>query len=131
MNLTAAYQKRTDSYSSWNAGGTMQLMEGLTGSLGYLNNKNVSAESVGSYNVGVSYALTGATTATLQYTKGDSNGGNQSLTNLTFANALSKRTTAYATWARGTNGISGALGQFLGTVDKDNTTVVVGIAHSF
>ncbi len=131
MNLTAAYQTRKNTYSSWNAGGSMQLMDGLTGSLGYLTNKNDGADAVGSYNAGLSYALTGATTATLQYAKSDSNGGNQSLTNLTVANALSKRTTAYATWARGTNGISGALGAFLGTVDKDNTTVVVGVAHTF
>jgi len=131
INLTAAYQTRKNTYSSWNAGGTMQLMEGLSGSLGYLTNKNEGGDSVGSYNAGLSYALTGATTATLQYAKNDSNGGNASLTNLTVANALSKRTTAYATWARGTNGMSGAIGQFLGTVDKDNTTVVVGVAHSF
>lgn len=131
LNLTAAYQTRKNTYSSWNVGGTMQLMEGLSGSLGYLTNKNEGADSIGSYNAGLSYALTGATTATLQYAKNDSNGGNASLTNLTLANALSKRTTAYATWARGTNGMSGAIGQFLGTVDKDNTTVVVGVAHSF
>ncbi len=131
MNLTAAYHSRKNTYSSTNVGGTMQLMEGLSGSLGYLTNTVEGASAVGSYNAGLSYALTGATTATLQYAKGDSNGGNQSLTNLTFANALSKRTTAYATWARGTNGISGALGAFGGTIDKDNTTIVVGIVNSF
>jgi len=131
VSVTAAYQNRKNTYSSYNVGGTMPLMEGLSASLGYLKNTNEGQDGVGSYNVGVSYALTGATTATLQYAKGDSNGGSQSLTNITLANALSKRTTAYATWARGTNGISGALGQFLGTVDKDNNTVVVGVAHTF
>jgi hypothetical protein len=131
LNLTAAYQTRKNTYSSWNAGGTMQLMQGLTGSLGYLKNTNEGADSVGSYNVGLSYALTGATTATVQYAKGDKNGGDQSLTNLTLANALSKRTTAYVTLARGENGISGALGAFLGTVDKSNTTAIVGVAHTF
>jgi len=131
LNLTAAYQNRKNVYTSSNVGGTMQLMEGLTGSLGYLTNTAEGASAVGSYNFGLAYALTGTTTATLQYAKGDKNGGDQSLTNLTFANALSKRTTAYATWARGTNGISGALGAFGGTVDKDNTTIVVGIVNSF
>jgi len=131
LNLTAAYQSRKMTYKSWNVGGTMQLMEGLTGSLGYLKNTNEGADSVGSYNAGLSYALTGATTATLQYAKSDINGGDQSLTNLTLANALSKRTTAYATWARGTNGMTGALGHFLGTIDNDTTTLIVGVAHSF
>jgi len=131
LNLTAAYQNRKNVYTSSNVGGTMQLMEGLTGSLGYLTNTNEGASSVGSYNFGLAYALTGSTTAYLQHAAGDKNGGNQMLTNLTVANALSKRTTAYATWARGTNGISGALGAFGGTVDKDNTTIVVGIVNSF
>ena len=134
INFTTAYQKRKNSYSSWNAGGTISLADGLTASAGYLSNKNDAAGSttIGSYNVGVSYALTGATTATLQYATGDDVGnGKPTLTNLTFANALSKRTTAYATWARGTNGISGALGAFLGTVDKDNNTIVLGVAHTF
>jgi len=133
INLTAAYQNRKNAYTSTNVGGTMQLMEGLTGSAGYLTNKNEGADSVGSYNVGLAYALTGSTTASLQYAAGDRNGGNQSLTNLTIANALSKRTTAYATLARGTNGISGALGGFLGAVDANssNSTVVVGVVNSF
>ena len=129
INLTAAYQNRKNTYSSWNIGGTMPLMEGLTASLGYLSSTNEGASAIGSMNVGASYALTGATTATLQYAKADSNGMNQSLTNLTFANALSKRTTAYATWARGTNGIGSALGALVN--DKDNTSVIVGVAHSF
>ena len=144
-NLTAAYHKQNSGWSGWNAGGTMALMDGLTASLGYVNTESAAGLKVGSWNVGAAYALTGATTITAQHAFNDDNGGNQKLSNIMLANALSKRTTVYGGYGWADGNIGATIGTFGGTVSsstsaagtsipasgKTNSAFVVGVSHAF
>jgi len=153
--MTAAYHKQKDNWSGYNIGGTMPVMEGLTLSAGYINTKNESTtattqgqaagEKVGSWNLGGSYALTGSTNLIYQHSENDMTNA-MKLDTIMVANALSKRTTLYAGYSRGKNGIGASVGTFGGSVNGatgaavagagptaqgTNTAFVVGVAHSF
>jgi hypothetical protein len=133
----------------------MPVMEGLTLSAGYINTKNESTtattqgqaagEKVGSWNLGGSYALTGSTNLIYQHSENDMTNA-MKLDTIMVANALSKRTTLYAGYSRGKNGIGASVGTFGGSVNGatgaavagagptaqgTNTAFVVGVAHSF
>ena len=151
--MTAAYHKQKDNWSGYNIGGTIPVTEGLTLSAGYINTKNESTaaigsqaagEKVGSWNLGGSYALTGATNLIYQHSENDQTAALK-LDTIMVANALSKRTTLYAGYSRGKNGIGASVGTFGGavsgstsaalttgpTAQDTNTAFVVGVAHSF
>jgi len=153
--MTAAYHKQTDNWSGYNIGGTMPVMEGFTLSAGYINTKNESTAAtsqgqaagakVASWNLGGSYALTGSTNLIYQHSENDMTNA-MKLDTLMIANALSKRTTLYAAYSRGQNGIGASVGTFGGSVNGTtgeavtgagptaqgtNSAVVVGVAHSF
>jgi len=118
FNLTAAYHKQKGGYSGYNIGGTMQLMEGLTGSIGFIQTESAANLKVGSWNIGAAYALTGSTTLTVQHASNDNNGGNLNLSNIMLANALSKRTTVYSGFGWGSAGMGASVGTFGGAVDS-------------
>jgi len=145
INLTAAYHNSKTAYSGTNIGGTMEIMPGLVGSLGYISTTNTATNvKVGSWNLGGAYALTGSTTLTVQHAENDAAGGSLTLTNIMLANALSKRTTIYGGYGRGSAGIGSTIGTFGGTIDTvteavnaagtnsiSNNTFVVGVSHAF
>ena len=110
-----------------------------------MNTESAAGVKVGSWNVGAAYALTGATTVTAQHAFNDDNGGNQKLSNIMLANALSKRTTVYGGYGWADGNIGATIGTFGGTVSsstsaagtsipaagKTNSAFVVGVSHSF
>jgi len=157
--FTAAYHKQKDAFSGYNVGGTMPVMEGLTLSAGYANTKNESAtgiagtglvtqaagDKVGSWNLGGSYALTGSTNLIYQHAENDTTNA-MKLDTIMVTNALSKRTTLYAGYSRGKNGIGADVGTFGGSItaagaataagtgplsQSTNSAFAVGVAHSF
>ncbi len=130
--VSAAWQKREDAYTGYTVGGTLPVTEGLAVMANYMSDKNrVDDITVKSWAVGAKYTIVSGTDAILQYARGDQD-DRRTLTNLTLTHALSKRTTAYATAARGTN-VGSALGNFGNpfTGGRDNNTYGVGVAHSF
>jgi len=153
--FTAAYHKQSNIFSGYNVGGTMPVMEGLTLSAGYANTKNEAAsatamgqaagEKIGSWNLGGSYALTGSTNLIYQHSENNMTSA-MKLDTIMVTNALSKRTTVYAGYGRGENGIGAELGTFGGSVKANgsatttgtgptsqstNNAFAVGVAHSF
>jgi predicted porin len=130
--VSAAWQQRKDAYSGYTIGATYKVMDGLSVMANYMSDKNkVDDYTVKSWAVGGKYTIVSGTDAILQYAQGNQD-EKRKLVNLTLTHALSKRTTAYATAARGTN-VGSALGNFGNpfTGGRDNTSVGLGIAHSF
>ncbi len=131
--LSAAWQDNKNAYKSWTVGATASVMEGLSLMANYINDDPAAANAatVKSWAVGAKYTLMAGTDAILQYAEGDQSTNKRKLTNLTLTQALSKRTTAYATVANGSN-VGSALGNFGNNyAGKNNTSYGVGIAHSF
>lgn len=131
--VSAAWQERKDAYSSWTIGGVMPVVEGLSLMANYMSDKSkVNNTTVKSWAAGAKYTLVAGTDAILQYAQNDGNGNaEKTLVNLTLTHALSKRTTAYATAARGKN-TGSAIGNFGNTFTGiNNNTYGVGVAHSF
>lgn len=129
--VSAAWHERKNTYSSWTIGGTMQIADGLSVMANYINDNNkLDNFTVKSWAVGGKYTLVAGTDAILQYAQGDQE-DRVKLINLTLTHALSKRTTAYATAARGTN-VGSAIGNFANDyAGLTNNTYGVGVAHSF
>lgn len=130
--VSAAWQSNKKTYSSWTAGATMPIVDGLSVSANYMSDKPESGTEVNSYALGVKYTLMAGTDAILQYAANDASGTSEkTLTNLTLVHAMSKRTSLYATAASGKN-VGSAIGNFANSyADKTNTTYGVGLAHSF
>ena len=133
VNLWLANQEAADvGYKSWTLGGSYGLTEELAVSANYINHKNSAGDKIGSYALGASYKVAPAITLVAQYARNDLDAA-QSLTNVGANYAFSKRTSAYVTYVRGTNGAVSSLadrGNYATTGTSNNNTVV-GIVHNF
>ena len=133
VNLWLANQEAADvGYKSWTLGGSYGLTEELAVSANYINHKNSAGDKIGSYALGASYKVAPVITLVAQYARNDLDAA-QSLTNVGANYAFSKRTSAYVTYVRGTNGAVSSLadrGNYATTGTSNNNTVV-GIVHNF
>ncbi len=133
VNLWLANQEAADvGYKSWTLGGSYGLTEELAVSANYINHKNSAGDKIGSYALGASYKVAPAVTLVAQYARNDLDSA-QSLTNVGANYAFSKRTSAYVTYVRATNGAISSLGDRgnYATTGTANNNTVVGIVHNF
>ncbi|MFM7227440.1 MAG: porin [Betaproteobacteria bacterium] len=125
-SLSAGYQSRTNTYSSWVAGGTYGLGD-LTIGANISSHKDEGADAVGAYLVSANYALGNGTSIVGGVARNDRS-TEQTLTNIGLRHDLSKRTFVYLTHTRGTNGAISSLserGRYATTgADNQNTVVV-------
>lgn len=137
LNLTVGYADRKSSYKNLVVGGTYAIA-GIKLAASYIDNDNFTGNDSKTTTVGASYPLTGATTVGLNYAKTRVANSNidPSLANLTVTHALSKRTSLYAYFNKGSDGSpvtyqqsSGNAVTFPGT--KPDSAIAVGVAHTF
>ncbi len=130
-SLSAGYQKRSSTYSSWVVGGTYGIGDVTIGA-NYSNHKDEGASSVGSYLISAAYKLTGSTSVIGGVARNDLADA-QTLSNIGLKHDLSKSTFVYATYVRATNGAISALSQrgLYATEGTSNSNTVVGVSHSF
>ncbi len=142
IGLNVVYHSRSQTFSGTGLGVTVPVA-GLTLKGTYISQKALHTNGsdtdgkVGSWSLGASYPLTDATTVAVQYASNDAKSttvSGQSLTGLHLQHKLSKTTSVYGTYTRGTNGAQSdysnrGSGSGLGTAT--NTTYVVGITQSF
>ena len=129
--ITGAMSTRADTYRNWLLGATLPIGD-LKLAANYIDHTDKSGTNANSstITVGASYALSGATTVGLNYstTSVSASSVDPTLTNLSLSHALSKRTSAYAYYNKGTNG-SGV--SYQGGTTGATSAIGVGIAHSF
>jgi predicted porin len=136
--LNIAFDDRKNQDSHWLVGGTYPIAGALTLSGSIMNRKvdNVSG-SIGSYNLGGSYALTEATSLILQYAAADkgknSATNDSSLWNIAVGHTLSKSTSVYATYTKGEYAPSALGGRGVASLysASSNSTFAVGMVKSF
>jgi len=156
VNIAAAYHKRTDVYSGYNASANVPFGDFTIAanyiSVDYADNKAVgSAEmvgvKVGSFGAGIGYKVSDAISIAAQTASNDITGGNQRVTGFSGKYTLSKSTFAYLSYVTATNGASsqyegrayatnvlgagGAGTAALSNGLESNRTMSVGLAHSF
>ena len=144
IGLNFAYQKRSETYTTTGIGFTAPVGSfSVAGT--YMRNKSEAGGfdsdadgKVSSYSLSVSYPLSDATTAAIQYAANDADDGqgvkDQSLVALQLQHKLSKRTSLYASWTQGTHGAQSDYanrGTGSGLEAKTRSTYVAGIATSF
>jgi predicted porin len=92
-----------------------------------------TSSSLGSYNLGASYALSDATTLIAQFADADKvSNTTATLYNIAVGHDLSKSTKVYATYTKGTNAASaiggrGETSYYAG----NNSTLAVGLVKAF
>jgi len=130
-NLSAAYQKRTNTYSSWIVGGTYGIGD-LTIGANYNNHKDEGADSVTSYLISAAYKVAGNTSVIGGVARNNLSDA-QTLTNIGVKHDLSKATFVYLTYVRATNGAISALAErnAYATSGESNNNTVVGVSHAF
>ena len=130
-NLSAGYQSRSSTYSSWVVGGTYGVGD-LTIGANISSHKDQGADAVGTYLISANYALGNGTSIVGGVARNDL-AAEQTLTNIGIKHDLSKRTFVYLTHNRGTNGAISSLSERAryATTGADNQNTVVGVAHSF
>ncbi len=131
VNLSAGYQNRQNTYTSWVAGGTYGLGD-LTIGANMSSHKPEGGDAVGAYLVSASYALGNGTALVGGVARNDRDTA-QTLTNIGLKHDLSKRTFVYVTHNRGTNGAISSLAERnnYATTGRDNNNTVLGVSHSF
>ena len=106
----------------------------LAGNYTSSNTEGSATTAINSYSGSVSYKLSDPLTLSVQYAKNNL-ATSQTLSNLGAQYALSKRTSVYATYGRGTNGAQSNYdyrGSYTaGTVTTTSTTIAAGVVHSF
>jgi predicted porin len=128
--VTAAMSSRTDAYRNYLVGATLPIGD-IKLAANYIDHTDKSGPNANSstITVGASYALSGATTVGLNYSKTSVSGAvDPTLTNLSVMHALSKRTSAFAYYNKGTNG-SGV--SYQGSTTDATSAIGVGVAHAF
>jgi len=130
-SLSAGYQKRTNTYSSWIVGGTYGIGD-LTIGANYNSHKDEGADSVSSYLISAAYKVAGNTSLIGGVARNDLTDA-QTLTNVGLKHDLSKATFVYLTYVRATNGAISALSERAryATTGVSNNNTVVGVSHSF
>jgi len=134
--LNIAFDDRKNQDKHWLICGTYPVGGGLTLSGSYMNRSvDASSTSMGSYNIGGSYALSEATSLIVQYAaadKGKNNATNDStLMNVAVGHTLSKATSVYATYTRGEYASSSLGGRGDSLYTGTNSTFAVGMVKSF
>jgi len=134
-NLWVATQDMKDTFKSWTIGGSYALTEQLTVSANYIDHKDEGATKVKSYALGATYKVAPATSLVAQYARNNLDDA-QTLWNLGAKYDFSKRTAAYITYGRATNGAISTIGDRNsytndGSVTTSNSATVVGITHAF
>jgi predicted porin len=102
---------------------------------GNYTKSTIEAETaINSYSGSLAYKVTEPLTLSLQYARNNLASA-QTLSNLGAQYALSKRTSVYATYGRGTNGAQSnydTRGSYAATgITTTNTTMAAGVVHSF
>jgi predicted porin len=129
--VTSAISKREQTYNNILVGGTIPLgdLKFAANHISHSDKSGTNADS-GTSTLGVSYALSSATTVGLNYstTSVKNSAVDPTLTNLSLSHALSKRTSAYAYFNKGTNGSAVS---YQGGTTGATSAVGVGVAHAF
>ena len=129
--ITGAMSNRTDEYRNYLFGATLPVGD-LKLAANYIDHTDKSGANANSstITVGASYALSGATTVGVNYstTSVSSSSTDPTLTNVSLMHALSKRTSAYAYYNKGTNGSNVS---YQGSTTGATSALGVGIAHAF
>jgi predicted porin len=105
----------------------------LAGNYTTSNTEGAATAAVNSYSGSVSYKLIDPLTLSLQYARNNLATA-QTLSNVGAQYSLSKNTSLYATYGRGTNGAQSNYdyrGSYSTTTTASSTTVAAGVVHSF
>jgi len=134
VNVTGGFQDRKDTYKSW-TGSASYAMGPATVYGNYTRHTDEGATAVGSWSASLAYAVTEPLTLTAQYARNNLAVA-QTLTNFGAQYALSKRTSVYATYGRGTNGAQSVYDNRTaytadGSDSSTSTSALVGVTHSF
>ena len=133
VNVAVGMQDRANTIKGY-TGSVSYAMGPATLAGNYTQSTTEGATAVNSYSGSVAYSVTDPLTVSLQYARNNLTTA-QALTNVGAQYALSKRTSLYATYGRGTNGAQSNYdyrGSYTaGTVTTTSTTVAAGVVHSF
>ncbi len=131
VNVTAGFQDRNNSYKSY-TGSASYAMGPATVYGNYTRHTEEGGTAVGSYSASLAYAVTEPLTLSLQYARNNLTEA-QTLTNVGAQYALSKRTSVYATYGRGTNGAQSVYDNrtLYDNTSVTSTSTLVGVTHSF
>ena len=137
LSLTAAISDRDANYRNILLGGTYTI-GGVKLAANFIDNTNKATANSDSTTttVGASYALSEATTVGLNYSKTSLTAADdRSLANLSLMHALSKRTSVYTFFNKGTNSLDvsyqGGTGAFGATAGTSTSAMGLGVAHAF
>ena len=133
VNVTVGFQDRQNTVKGY-TGSASYTMGAATLSGNYTRSTVQAAIAVNSYSGSLAYKVTEPLTLSLQYARNNLTTA-QALSNVGVQYALSKRTSLYGTYGRGTNGAQSnydTRGAFsANTVTTTSTTVAAGVTHSF
>jgi len=133
VNVTVGYQNRQNTVQGL-TGSASYTMGAATLSGNYTKSTPETGAVVNSYSGSLAYKVTEPLTLSLQYARNNLVSA-QTISNLGAQYALSKRTSLYAMYARGTNGAQSnydTRGAYTtNTVTTSSTTMSAGVVHSF
>jgi predicted porin len=132
VKATFGWIDRTNTQTSWTLGASAPIGP-VTANLRYTSSDpSGAAAEVKQWRGGVSYALTEATTLTLQHAT-NSGAGNGALTSVGALYSLSKATSAYVHYSGATGGFAGGgvYGSAYSTAGKGGSSAAVGIVTNF
>ena len=133
VNVTVGFQDRQNTIKGY-TGSASYTMGAATLSGNYTSSTIQAATAINSYSASLAYAVSAPLTVSLQYARNNLAVA-QTLSNLGAQYALSKRTSLYATYGRGTNGAQSnydTRGSYAATgVTTTSTTLAAGVVHSF
>jgi predicted porin len=133
VNVTVGFQDRQNTIKGY-TGSASYTMGPATLSGNYTSSTIQAATAINSYSGSLAYKVTDPLTLSVQYARNNLATA-QTLSNLGAQYALSKRTSVYATYGRGTNGAQSnydTRGSYSATGDTTtNTTMAAGVVHSF
>jgi predicted porin len=136
VNVAVGMQDRANTIKGYTTSASYTMGQvTLAGNYTSSNTEGAATAAVNSYSGSVAYSVTEPLTLSLQYARNNLTTA-QALTNVGAQYALSKRTSLYATYGRGTNGAQSNYdyrGAYKGdgTVTTTSTTVAAGVVHSF
>jgi predicted porin len=135
VNVTAAYLNRKDTTTASTVGGSYNLGEATLNAryFTYSDDATAGSAKVNTYQVGASYALSGNTSASVNYVK-NNQANAQSIVNVGLQHNLSKSTYLYATASQAKNGALALYSQLTdgGAGGATSTTgYALGVVKSF
>ena len=133
VNVTVGFQDRQNTIKGQTYSASY-AMGPATISGNYTSSTIEGATAINSYSGSLAYAVTAPLTVSLQYARNNLATA-QTLSNVGAQYALSKRTSLYATYGRGTNGAQSnydTRGSYAATgTTTTSTTLAAGVTHSF